>query len=119
MKVAVIGPKNLYVKNLGDFLPKGTSVIVTGGVGKIDLCAVTYAKENSLGSVQFVPDYDRFGRPLTLRRDQDFIDYADAVVIFWKKNTRDVRFAVEYCRKTKKNVSLYITGKKTKKKEPS
>ena len=36
MKVAVVGSRNLTINNLGDYLPKDTTEIVSGGARGID-----------------------------------------------------------------------------------
>ena len=43
MKAGVIGSRNLTVENLGDYLPDGTTEIVSGGAKGIDTCAREYA----------------------------------------------------------------------------
>ena len=42
MKVAVVGSRNLTINNLGDYLPKDTTEIVSGGARGIDRCAREY-----------------------------------------------------------------------------
>lgn len=39
MKVAVIGSRDYIVENLGDYLPKETTEIVSGGAKGVDTCA--------------------------------------------------------------------------------
>ena len=43
MKVAIIGSRNLTVKDLGQYLPEGTTEIVSGGAKGVDTCAREYA----------------------------------------------------------------------------
>ena len=43
MKVAVIGSRGLTITNLGDYLPRNTTEIISGGAKGVDACARDYA----------------------------------------------------------------------------
>ena len=62
MKVAVVGSRNLTINNLGDYLPKDTTEIVSGGARGIDRCAREYAKSHNIKLMEFLPEYERYGR---------------------------------------------------------
>ena len=42
MKVAVIGSRGLTISNLGDYLPRDTTEIISGGAKGVDTCARDY-----------------------------------------------------------------------------
>lgn len=48
MKTAVVGSRGLYIENFDDYMPEGTTEIVTGGAKGIDQCAERYAKEKNI-----------------------------------------------------------------------
>ena len=97
MKVAVIGSRNLSVHNLEDYLPPGTTELVSGGAKGIDQCAKTYAQQTGLPIHEFLPDYSRYGKGAPLRRNLQIIDYADLLVIFWDGVSPGTRFTIEKC----------------------
>lgn len=99
MKVAVIGSRNLTIDNLGDYLPKGTTEIVSGGARGIDRCARAYAKSHNIKLTEFLPEYDRFGRSAPLKRNLQIIRYADTVLAFWDRKSHGTRFVIENCKK--------------------
>ena len=82
MKVAVIGSRNLTIENLGQYLPKETTEIVSGGAMGVDTCARKYASENGLKLTEFLPEYQKYGRGAPLKRNLQIIDYADCVLAF-------------------------------------
>ena len=45
MRLAVIGSRRLYVRDLGPYLPDNVTEIVSGGAKGIDGCAGEYAAE--------------------------------------------------------------------------
>ena len=83
MKTAVIGSRNLSVDDLGRYLPKNTTEIVSGGAKGIDACAREYARQNNITLTEFLPEYNKFGRYAPLKRNLEIIDYADEVIAFW------------------------------------
>ena len=53
MRVAVIGSRNLTGQNLGEYLPEGTSEIVSGGARGVDTSAREYAKASGIKLTEF------------------------------------------------------------------
>ena len=108
MKVAVIGSRNLYIKNLGKYLPEGVTEIVSGGARGVDSSAADYAKANGLLLKEFLPDYAKFGRSAPLKRNIEIIDYADEVIAFWNGRSRGTKFVIDNCNKRNKKVSVFV-----------
>ena len=109
MKVAVIGSRNLAVKNLEKYLPEGTTEIVSGGARGIDSCAKNYANTNGIPLKEFLPNYDEFGRSAPLLRTLEIIDYADIVLAFWDGKSRGTKFVIDKCRAKGKPVNIFIS----------
>ena len=53
MKVAIIGSRNLTVTDLENYLPEGTTEIVSGGAKGVDSCAKAVALSKGLKAVEF------------------------------------------------------------------
>ncbi|MBQ9986557.1 MAG: hypothetical protein IJP38_09690 [Oscillospiraceae bacterium] len=109
MKIAVIGSRKLTVENLGDYLPPGTTEIVSGGASGIDTCAREYAKRNGLILKEFLPDYRRYKKGAPLKRNLQIIEYADSVVAFCDGKSKGTKFVIDACAKAKKEVSVIVT----------
>ena len=112
MKVAVVGSRNLTINNLGDYLPKDTTEIVSGGARGIDRCAREYAKSHNIKLTEFLPAYERYGRSAPLKRNLQIIRYADIVLAFWDGKSHGTRFVIENCKKEKQTAKKlgYITA---------
>lgn len=108
MKVAVIGSRNLTVENLGQYLPKETTEIVSGGAKGIDTCAREYANTKGLKLTEFLPEYNRYGRGAPLKRNLQIIDYADRVLVFWDGQSRGTKFVIEHCKAQGKPVRIFL-----------
>ena len=111
MKVAVIGSRGITRVNLEDYLPEGTTEIVSGGARGVDTCAREYAKSHGLILTEFLPDYQRFGRGAPLRRNIEIIDYAVLVLAFWDGKSRGTSFVIDNCKKRNKKVIVYTEDK--------
>lgn len=57
MKVAVIGSRGLTTDNLGEYLPEGTTEIISGGAKGIDTCAREYAVSHGIKLTEVLPEY--------------------------------------------------------------
>lgn len=101
MKLAIIGSRNLYINELDKFIPKNVKTIVSGGAKGIDTCARNYAKRNGLGLIEFLPDYEKYGKIAPLKRNILIIENADAVFAFWDGHSRGTKFVIDECIKRK------------------
>lgn len=107
MKIAIIGSRNLFIKELENYLPQGTSEIVSGGAKGIDACAEIYALKNNLPLKKFLPDYEKFGKSAPLNRNLQIIDYADEVIAFWDGESHGTKFVIDNCRKRGKKITVH------------
>ena len=110
MKVAVIGSRNLTISNLGSYLPKETTELISGGARGIDRCARQHAHSNNLKFTEFLPEYAKYGRSAPLRRNEQIADRADLILAFWDGTSRGTKYTVDYARKAGKQVvSVLLT----------
>lgn len=108
MKVAVIGSRRLWLDDLGEYLPKSTEEIVSGGAKGIDTCAKEYAEKHGIKYTEFRPDYRRFGRGAPLKRNLQIIEYADRVIAVWDGKSRGTRYVVDQCSELKKPITVVL-----------
>lgn len=112
MKVAVIGSRTLHLENLGDYVPAGTTEIVSGGAKGIDTDAKKYAQQHRIALTEFLPDYPQYGRGAPLKRNLQIIEYADMVLAIWDGKSRGTKFVIDQCKK--KNVPLRVIVQREK-----
>ena len=107
MRTAVIGSRGLTVKDLGQYLPKDTAEIVSGGAKGVDTSAREYALSHGIKLTEFLPEYNKYGRSAPLKRNIAIIEYSDVVLAFWDGNSRGTKFVIDTCRKLGKEVIVY------------
>ncbi len=83
MRIAIIGSRNLTVKNLADYLPNAHRIteIVSGGARGIDSCAAEYARAAGIKLTEFLPNYEKYGRRAPLIRNLQIIEHADCACL--------------------------------------
>ncbi len=108
MKVAVIGSRGIENLNIGEYLPKETTEIVSGGAHGVDTLARNYTEQNGLKLTEFLPDYDKYGRSAPLKRNIQIIEYADLVLAFWDGKSRGTKFVIDNCKKLGKKCEVHI-----------
>ncbi len=108
MKIAVIGSRDLQVRDLENYLPAETTEIVSGGARGVDTSARIYAGQKGLLLTEFLPDYGQYGKIAPLMRNLEIIDYADEVYAFWDGVSRGTKFVIENCRRKKKKVHIFM-----------
>ncbi|NMP38580.1 MAG: hypothetical protein GX051_10770 [Clostridiales bacterium] len=106
-KVAIIGSRNLTVYNLENYLPNGTTEIVSGGARGIDTCAREYARLNGIKLTEFLPEYVKYGRGAPLKRNLLIIDCADEVIAFWDGSSHGTKYVIDNCRIKNKKVTVF------------
>ena len=99
MKIAVIGSRNVTVPNLGDYLPENCTELVSGGAKGVDTSAREYAEANGIKLTEFLPDYKRYARGATHRRNKEIVEYADLTLAFWDGASRGTASVIKLCEK--------------------
>ena len=108
MKVAIIGSRGWTVSNMDDFIPMGTSEIISGGAVGVDKAAETAALRNGLKLTVYLPDYRRYGRGAPLKRNIEIIEHADIVLVFWDGTSKGTKHVIENCRKRNNPYKIYL-----------
>lgn len=108
MKVAVIGSRGLKVDNLEEYIPEGTTEIISGGAKGVDACAREYAISHNIKLTEILPEYEKYGKSASLKRNMTIIENADIVLAFWDGKSRGTKFVIERCYDVgKKNTNYY------------
>lgn len=107
MKVAVIGSRELWIDDLGKYLPEDTTEIVSGGARGVDTCAKNYAVRNNIKLTEFLPEYDKYGKIAPLLRNNEIIEYADMVLAFWDGKSRGTYYVISKCKELNKPFRVY------------
>ena len=112
MKVAIVGSRNLYVDDLGKYLPQNVTEIISGGARGIDSCARNYAMDHRIKLTEILPEYEKYGRSAPLKRNILIITKADFVIAFWDGKSRGTKFVIDNCKRLEIPVTVYLSSDK-------
>ena len=111
MKLAVVGSRDIEVKDLQNYLPKDVTELISGGARGVDLCVRRYAEKMGIPLVEILPQYERYGRAAPIRRNEDIVDRADRVIALWNGTSRGTMNVITLCKKRKKEITVFLLNK--------
>ena len=106
MKLLVVGSREITEFDLSPYIPDSVDTIISGGANGIDTAAEKYADSHRLSKIIIRPQYERYGRGAPLKRNQEMVDMADAVLVIWDGKSRGTKFTIDYAQKVGKPMTL-------------
>ncbi len=110
MKIAIIGSRNIIIKNIDKYISIDDE-IVSGGAKGVDTCAAEYARVNGIKLTEFLPQYEIYGRAAPIVRNKAIVDYADKVIAFWDGTSKGTLSVIKYAEKAQKQCEVIICEK--------
>ena len=92
--------------DIDEYIPQGTTLIISGGAKGIDSRAEQAADKKKISKLILRPDYEKYGRSAPLHRNRQIVDMCDMLFAFWDGKSRGTRFSVEYANKVGKPVKV-------------
>ena len=111
MITAVVGSRNIIVKNIEKFIPKEASTIISGGAKGVDTCAKEYAQKNNIDFLEILPQYSIYGKAAPIKRNNEIVEKSDFVIAFWDGKSRGTKYVIDLCRKKGKAIQVYLLDK--------
>lgn len=110
MKLAVVGSRSfcnevLLEKTLESYKGK-IKVVVSGGAKGADAMAESWAKKNSVETLVFKPDWQKYGKGAGPVRNRDIIANCDHCVAFWDGKSKGTKSSIDLCKKLNKTITV-------------
>ena len=106
MKLLIAGSRSITDFDLFPYISANVGTIIAGGASGIDQLAEQYADQHKLSKYIIRPRYERFGRAAPLKRNEQMVDMADAVLIVWDGVSKGTKYTVDQARKKQKPLVL-------------
>ena len=106
MKLLIVGSRSIKDFDLSPYISPDVDTIISGGAGGIDSLAERYADMHCLSKYILRPRYKFYGRGAPLKRNEEMVEMADAVLIVWDGRSKGTRYTLEYSKKTNKPITL-------------
>ena len=106
MKLLIVGSRSITDFDLSPYISQDVDTIISGGACGVDRLAEQYADLHHLSKYILRPRYDIYGRAAPLKRNEQMVDLADAVLIVWDGCSRGTQHTLKYTKKKNKPLTL-------------
>ena len=111
MRVLIVGSRSIADFDLSSYVPKETSLIISGGAAGVDTLAERFSDANGISKLILRPNYARFGRAAPLKRNEQMVDIADMAIVVWDGVSRGSAHTIRYAEQKGKCVQVVRANK--------
>ena len=102
MKLLIVGSRSIKDFDLWPYISADVDTVISGGAVGIDSVAERYADSHGLSKYILRPRYDLYGRAAPLKRNEQMVDMADAVLVIWDGRSKGAQYTMKYAQKMHK-----------------
>ena len=106
MKLLIVGSRSITSFDLAPYIPSDIDTVISGGACGVDTLAEQYADLHRLSKYILRPRYDIYGRAAAIKRNEQMVDMADAVLVVWDGISKGAEYTLKYAQKKNKPVTL-------------
>lgn len=116
MKLAIVGSRGFDIyaylsKTLEIYFPD-IKQIISGGARGADSLGARYAREHEIPLVEFLPDWDRYGKSAGFKRNEQIVDESTALAAYWDGQSHGTKHSINLARNLQKPVIIFLYPKK-------
>lgn len=106
MKLLIVGSRSITNFDLSPYISNNVDTIISGGACGVDSLAEEYADLHRISKYIFRPCYNIYGRAAPIRRNEQMVDFSDAVLIIWDGQSKGTKYTLEYAKKKNKVITV-------------
>lgn len=108
MKLLIVGSRGITEFDLSVYIPDNVDTVISGGAFGVDSLAEQYADLHRLSKYIVRPRYDLYGRAAPIKRNEQMVNIADAVLIVWDGNSKGTKYIIDYSKRIGKPFTLVL-----------
>ncbi len=108
MKLLIAGSRSIEDFDLTYHIPKDVTTIISGGACGIDTLAEKYSDDMCLSKIIIRPNYALYGKAAPLKRNEEMVILADAVLIIWDGKSKGTKYTADYAKKQNKPLTVVL-----------
>ena len=105
MKLLIVGSRSITNFDLEAYITPETEHIISGGANGVDTLAEEYADKHRISKLIMRPAYAHYGKGAPLKRNEEMVKLADAVLVIWDGKSRGTKYTADFARKEGKKVT--------------
>lgn len=106
MRLAIVGSRNCGSINISEHIAEMPECIISGGAKGVDTLAAQYAREHGIELVEYLPQYNLYGKGAPLKRNEQIVAASDKVLAFWDGASRGTLNSINHARRIGKQVQI-------------
>ena len=106
MKLLIVGSRSITDFDLSPYVSDEVDTVISGGAAGVDTLAEQFADSHRLSKYIIRPQYDRYGRAAPIKRNEQMVDMADAVLVIWDGRSKGAQSTVKYAQKAKQPLTV-------------
>ena len=106
MKLLIVGSRGITDFDLSPYVSSDVDAIISGGANGVDTLAEQYADAHRISKCVIRPRYALYGRAAPIKRNEEMVDMADAVLVIWDGQSRGTQYTLKYAKKRNKPTTL-------------
>ena len=106
MKLLIVGSRSITDFDLTPYVSDEVDTVISGGACGVDSLAEQYADSHRLSKYILRPRYSLYGRAAPLKRNEEMVRIADAVLIIWDGRSKGAHYTLKYAREINKPTTL-------------
>ena len=108
MKLLIVGSRSINEFDLSEYVPADTELIISGGAKGIDRVVEKYADSNNISKLIIRPKYKLYGRAAPIKRNEEMVNIADAVLVIWNGRSNGTKYTAEYAERKNKPLKIIL-----------
>lgn len=110
MKLMIATSRSIENIDISRYIPKDTKLIISGGAKGIDKKAEQYADAHRISKLILRPEYKLYRRRAPLIRNEEMVNTADKVLVFWDGKSRGTKYTIDYANSIGKSIEVVMVN---------
>lgn len=110
MKLMIATSRSIDNIDISRYIPEDTKLIISGGAKGIDKKAEQYADAHRISKLILRPEYKLYRRRAPLIRNEEMVNTADKVLVFWDGKSRGTKYTIDYANSIGKCIEVVMVN---------